>query len=423
VVAPLQNKRRPSDHSSPYVAALEGAIDRLAAEKARLSHKLQEATAKLSAYVKNLEGELGPMTASEVEEFWSRVRDTNPVENDTDEPILGDLVGLVYPKNWGGTAKYNLTKHTMGRDTCNMLFGFPCTFKELSYLITEVYFPDIKVSRSNLELHTPLKPFERALATLQLFKTGDSIQELAHHWGVRGRTMGHYLQEWSPKWEAVSAVFCQLDPTLNLFEKSQPVGYNYPMPIAVVVDGSCTKIGTSREYSVKARSSFCEKTGTQSAQGVTWSTGPGLVVLVTSLFCGRASEKELVRLHQRWLDIFPAGYGRLVDRGFTFCTVWYKHLLRAFIPAFVNRKTGDLTLRQILEARRQSADRYTCEVVYSRVKKLRILTGTCPVNRCQYLNAAWMVAHMTANLYKPLAQPDSMDQWCTDKLLSAYYSY
>ena len=423
LLEPLQSKRRPSDQSSPYVAALEATVDRLAAEKARLTIKLKQATVKLTQFVKNLENELGPMTETEAAQFWAGVRETNPVVNNTSEPIFGDLVGLVYPKNWGGTAKYNLTKPTMSRKTCFMLYGMPCGFEELCYLITEVWFPDIQVRRSRMEMNTNLTQFERALATLQLFKSGDAVAEIAHHWGVQARTMGRYLEEWAPKWEEASANLALLDPTLTLFEKSQPVGYDYGMPIACIVDGSCNNIGTSREYSAKARSSYCEKSGTQSAQGVTWSTGPGLVLLVTSLFCGRTSEKELVRLHQRWLDIFPDGYGRLVDRGFTFCTHFYKHLLRAFVPAFVNRKTGDLTFRQVLEARKQSADRYTCEVVYSRVKKFRILTGTCPLNRCQYLNAAWMVAHMAANLYKPLAVPDSMHTWCNDKLLSAYYAY
>lgn len=183
------------------------------------------------------------------------------------------------------TPKFNLTKNTMSRKTCQMLYGFPMDFKELSYYITAVCFPGLKVSRSKMELNTPLKQFERALATLQFFKSGDTVVEVAHHWGVESRTMGRYLEEWSQKWEEAAITLCLLDPK-ELFQKSQP-----------------------------------------------------------------------------------------------------------------------------------------CEVVYSRVKKFRILKGVCPVNRCQYLNAAWMVAHMAANMYKPLAVPDSMVTWSTDKLMSMYYEY
>ena len=61
-------------------------------------------------------------------------------------------------------------------------------------------------------------------------------------------------------------------------------------------------------------------TKSQSAQGLMWSACIGLILLVTSLYCARVTEKELVRLHSRWLDIFPSGHGRLVDRGFRYTT-------------------------------------------------------------------------------------------------------
>ena len=217
-------------------------------------------------------------------------------------------------------------------------------------------------------------------------------------------------------------VFCRLDPNRRVFDKSQPEGFNYPMKIAVQPDGSDIKIGTSRKFSAKARSSFSNKTGTQSARAITWSTCNGLVLLTTSLYCARCSEKELVRIHQSWLHIFPKGFGRLVDRGFTHCTQFYKWLLRAFAPAFVNKETGDITHRQVLDARLQSSQRYVCEVVFSRVKLFRILTGVCPVNKLQFLNSAWHVAHMVANLYAPLVKSDTMHEWENDKLESAFLS-
>ena len=69
------------------------------------------------------------------------------------------------------------------------------------------------------------------------------------------------------------------------------------------------------------------------------------------------------------------------------------------------------TLHEVVDARRQSADRYTCEAVYSRVKQFRVLTGRQPIRNLQYINAAWYVAHMAANMYKPLALPDTIDEW------------
>ena len=270
-----------------------------------------------------------------------------------------------------------------------------------------------------MTIDTKLKDFEQALATLQLFKSGEQVVDIAHHWGVERRVMGRYLQKWSRKWSDVAKVFCRLDPTEALFSKMQPVDFNYPCKIACETDGSVVDIGTSRKYSFKSRASFSDKSGSQAGQGLTWSSCIGLILLTTAFFCARVSEKELVRLHRSWLHIFPEGYGRLVDRGFTFCTQFYPNLNQAFSPAHINRKRGDLTHRQVIDARRQSADRYTCEVVYSRVKQFRILTGRCPVIRLQYLPAAWLVAHMVANFYKPLREPDCMSEWSNAKSQSA----
>jgi hypothetical protein len=421
VLAPLLQLKQPGDADSPYVAALESSVDLLAREKKRLTIKWTRAEAEIRNIVREVEKELGPMGEAQKREFWAGIRNANPVVNDTDEPIVAELTGLVYPNNWGGTAKYNLTKTAMPDKTCKMLYGFRVSLSELTHLVTKVYFPGMAVQRSSMEHGTSLSNFERALATLQLFKTGENVADIAHHWGVHERTMGRYTKEWSQKWSEVAKVFCRLDPDAEIFAKMQPVGYNYPVPIACQVDGTCVGIQTSRKYSAKARASYSDKTHTQAAQGITWSSCIGLVLLCTSLYCARVAEKELVRLHSSWLDIFPPRHGRLVDRGFTFCTQWYKNLIRAFSPAFVNRATGDITHRQVINARRQSADRYVCEVVYSRVKSFRILTGRCPVSRLQYLTPAWYVGHMVANMYKPLVTPDCMDTWEMSKVSAASY--
>jgi hypothetical protein len=400
------------------VQALEDSVDALAQEKVRLANKLQSGEAHIQTIVEAVEEEMGAMGEAQKKKLWDDVRKANPVENETDEPIVTELTGLVYPSNWGGTAKYNLTSDTMSDKTCKMLYGCPVSFKELTYLLTNVYFPGMEVHRSSMERGTPLSDFERALATLQLFKTGEGVGDIAHHWGVKARTMGRYTKKWSQKWSEVAQIFCRLDPHADVFAKMQPVGYNYPLPMCCQVDGTCCCIDTSRKYSSKARASYSDKTHTQAAQGVTWSSCIGLVLLCTSLFCARVTEKELVRLHSSWLHVFPPKHGRLVDRGFTFCTQWYKYLVRAFSPAFVNKSTGDITHRQVINARRQSADRYCCEVVYSRVKSFRILTGRCPMSKLQYLTPAWYVGHMAANMYKPLVQPDCMDTFEDSKIHS-----
>ena len=101
----------------------------------------------------------------------------------------------MYPKSWGGTAKYNLTKDDMSDKTCSTLFGFPTSFQELVFLMTHSYFPDVDVRRTDMTFGTPLSEFEQALATLQFFKTGEDVGEVAHHWGGKTTSHGSVSQE------------------------------------------------------------------------------------------------------------------------------------------------------------------------------------------------------------------------------------
>ena len=112
----------------------------------------------------------------------------------------------MYPKSWGGTAKYNLTRDDMSDKTCSTLYGFPTSFQELVYLLTHCFFPDMEVKKTAMTFGTPLSDFEKALATIQFFKTGEDVGEVAHHWGVKRRRMGVYLKTWSARWKKVSLV-------------------------------------------------------------------------------------------------------------------------------------------------------------------------------------------------------------------------
>ena len=404
---------------SAYVKELQQVVNRVASEKARITKLFTSKCAEIAIIVKLVEAEMGPMDLAQKAAFWDGIRSNNPMENATDEPVVTELAGLIFPKSWGCMIKYNLTKADMTQKTCTVLYGFPVSFRELSWLITHVFFPEIEVKRTSMEFGTPLSNFEKALATLMLFKTGGTVQDVAHHWGVRSRRMGKYLQTWSGKWGQVALSLCRLDPPAELFSNMQPVGVNYPLPISHETAASSIKIGVSRKFSSKARSSYSNKIGTQSAHGLTWSSCIGLVILCTALFCARVSEKELVRLHSSWLHIFPPRHGRLVDHSFTFCTQWYKNLVRAFSPASVPCTTGGVTHRQVIDDRRQLADIYAGDKVYSRVKSFKMLTGRCPVQMIQYLNDAWYVAHMVANMFPPLVSPDCMDKWSDAKSNSA----
>ena len=102
-----------------------------------------------------------------------------------------------------------------------------------------------------------------------------------------------------------------------------------------------------------------------------------------------------------------SGVGQLLDRGFRGIAKCYPNRIYSFYPAVVkDRDKGavDLTHEQVIDSSEQAADRYTCEVVYRRVKVFDILHGHLPRKFLPYITAGGDVAHMFAQFYPPLRE-------------------
>jgi hypothetical protein len=169
----------------------------------------------------------------------------------------------------------------------------------------------------------------------------------------------------------------------------------YKKKIACLVDGTVVNLGTSRQNSVLRRSTWSNKSKGNAAQGLAWVSPAGFLLVNSSLFNGRLSEKDTVWLHRELLRVFPRGYGQLVDRGFCSCTAAYEHLVQCFFPAFAK----DLCTSNIIDAKKQSADRYVVETFFSRVKEFRVLSVTVPVERVWMIESAWVCALAATDLW------------------------
>ena len=74
-------------------------------------------------------------------------------------------------------------------------------------------------------------------------------------------------------------------------------------------------------------------------------------------------------------------------------------------------KTKDLSGAALKDASKQSSDRYTCEVYFSRVKdKCVLLKGECTHHHWGFLDTAWSIGHYAANLQRPLRCPRNFDK-------------
>jgi hypothetical protein len=267
-----------------------------------------------------------------------------------------------------------------------------------------VLFPHLEFKFSTKE--ESLTDWEQCCAARMMLKTGKNQQEMEKVVGKSSR-FSHYMKTWTRRWlEAEACLLCR-HITEDLLEQHQINGFStrYCKKIACLVDGTTVDLGTPRKNSILQRSTFSNKAGRNAAQGLGWVSPAGLLLLYSSLFNGRLSEKDTVWLHRELLRVFPRGWGQLVDRGFSSCTAAYENLLQCFFPAFAK----DLCRSTILDAKLQSSDRYVVETFFSRVKEFLLLSTTVPVERAWQLESAWVCALSATDLYAPLRPPVSWE--------------
>ena len=81
--------------------------------------------------------------------------------------------------------------------------------------------------------------------------------------------------------------------------------------------------------------------------------------------------------------------------------------MTSLYPAVVtDREKGapGLACGDVVDSAEQAADRYTCEVVYRRVKVFDILHGHLPRKFLPFITSGWYVAHMFCQYYEPLRE-------------------
>ena len=198
-----------------------------------------------------------------------------------------------------------------------------------------------------------LTNLEKCLLTKMFFTTGMSFTKLADLWGCNEKTVSKAIQYWAPKWQHVARMYCRLKVWSAYLKACQPEGWlrGYKLPISHMTDGSVVNTNEPRKSSVLSRLMYNSKVDHAGALGITLSTPTGCGFLCMPLYCGRLSEVAYMALHRDWFDMIPPGFARLVDKGFTRTTRYYRWLNLAFVPAFVRSDTKDLSGAQLKEAR------------------------------------------------------------------------
>ena len=76
---------------------------------------------------------------------------------------------------------------------------------------------------------------------------------------------------------------------------------------------------------------------------------------------------------------------------------------------------------EIVNARRMSQDRYTCEAVFSRTVFHKLLKGILKYEHMRYVNDAAHCGHFSAQLMQPLIKPHCWESFVTESCNDSKY--
>ena len=319
----------------------------------------------------------------------------------------------------GGLSRSNILNrkwHELHPNACRQLFGYE-KYEHMVRCITKVHWSLFDETYSAPDV-AGLTDFEAIVVTRMYLHLGYTHEIMALIWNVPRRTLGDIFAKWAPQWAKHAKRFCRLPVSRNYVVLSQPAWFKdrYNMPISVMVDGKDITIDTPRQQSLYARWCYSNKEKFQAVRGITWSGPHGLVQMTTDLFCGRTSEAALVKLYMQgggWSSEVPIGTARSEDRGFAFTTPYYCNFNRSIVPAFLGGR-HQFVKKEVYSSALYSADRYSCESVFSRVAKSPSLGERIPARFFSYTNAAWLTAHARANTMQPIAKPANWDSLDSD---------
>ena len=308
--------------------------------------------------------------------------------------------------------------------TCRQFFGYNSRKEMIAWM--SVHWPNLKEEPVQTRgINRKLTDFQEACMTRMFMRTGINITMLAALWWISCSRCSRAIAKWMKRWEYHSKIFCRLTIDKEFLMKSQIKGMEerYGVPISHLVDGTVIETAKPRKNNAQHNSMYSNKIHGCGTLALAHTTPTGLGIMCTDNFGAGAQEVDLVRIYERWWAQYPAGFGRLVDKGFAWYTnVYYKNRNKAVFPAFLTKdsiqfsasKTKQLSPFEVKQGRKQSQERYVVETFFSRVKSFKLLAGVVHWGHIKYINAVYLTACASANMMKPLKYPMSWDSLSED---------
>jgi hypothetical protein len=185
--------------------------------------------------------------------------------------------------------------HELNPSYSNHIFGFK-TFKEYK-LYCSILFPNLTLEAATKHSDN-ITEWEKCTISIMRFRRKMSHQMLGAIWNRRRTVIGKYILVWSQRWGRAAENLIDLDLTTEYLNEERPRIFTDAGQenVAVLVDGKDFMINDPKKNSAIKRACWSDKVGHSAGRLITWSTPAGLIVEVTPLFLGRATETAVVAL-------------------------------------------------------------------------------------------------------------------------------
>ena len=229
----------------------------------------------------------------------------------TAERAASDIVVDKYMQekkdNTGGLQRVTILTdswHELNPSYSNHIFGFK-TFKEYK-LYCSILFPDLTLEAATKHSDN-ITEWEKCTITIMRFRRKISHQILGAIWNRRRTVIGKYILVWSQRWGRAAENLIDLDLTTEYLNEERPKIFTDAGQenVAVLVDGKDFMINDPKKNSAIKRACWSDKVGHSAGRLITWSTPAGLIVEVTPLFLGRATETAIVALWGSYHETVP----------------------------------------------------------------------------------------------------------------------
>ena len=271
------------------------------------------------------------------------------------------------------------------------LFGFDC-WEDAMLVYERIYAWDVDAcARRKREEGAVLHPRFQYLAALWRMRQHKDRDELASFFGVRNEYMSAYVPRWirrMGKYAKANLVFLPQD--FESITSRAPQAFLDCGLGSVVAIGDCTDILTedSRENKYVSNQSRSDKSKHSAAMGLTWVTPNGYIMIATDLFLGRSSEHEACKACLPALNLIPAKYALMYDKGVSKLRVHLENLNQVITPCFL-RNADRFTVEEGIRNRGVTCCRYIVEVPFSNMKAWKFLGGVVPEEDKYLLNDVW----------------------------------